>query len=251
MNKFNAGDKVIRTDRDYCMAEKGGIYEVASCTDGGGLELVGHPQGSGGLAKYSSGSFELVQVASTANTTNTTEEILMSKFNVGDIVKRTFSYPHGNVVRGGEYTVSDVRADGALQLDGDRVYQYDEAKFELVGSIGGLSDKEVFNAIVDGKPLQYKFVGKPEWYDLKYPEKLTLLDVQRGTYRVRPTEVHIDCTVPYPICKREVTRAFSVDFTNGRITEFFTVVLPDKGVFWNTKEEAEKFRDAVLASLKA
>ena len=175
----------------------------------------------------------------------------MHKFNVGDTVKRTSSNPHGIVELGEKYVVTRVRNDGSLQLEGDDEYIYDDAHFELVVSSRELTDKEVFNAIVEGKPLQYRFVGKPEWYDLKYPEKLTLLDVQRGTYRVRPTEVHIDCTVPYPICKREVTRAFSVDFTNGRITEFFTVVLPDKGVFWNTKEEAEKFRDAVLASLKA
>lgn len=174
----------------------------------------------------------------------------MYKFNVGVKVRRTGD-DCKDIVQGGIYTIEHFIGTGVITLvesSSTRGYALD--LFEVVEDTG-LTDKEVFNAIVDGKPLQYRFVGKPEWYDLKYPEKLTLLDVQRGTYRVRPTEVHIDCPVPYPICKREVTRAFSVDFTNGRITEFFTVVLPDKGVFWNTKEEAEKFRDAVLASLKA
>ena len=173
----------------------------------------------------------------------------MSKFNVGDTVVKNTIINSAYLKHGVEYTVSKVQAHKVTVVGVD--YEYDWDVFTVVRRCTELTDKEVFNAIVEGKPLQYRFVGKPEWYDLKYPEKLTLLDVQRGTYRVRPTEVHIDCTVPYPICKREVTRAFSVDFTNGRITEFFTVVLPDKGVFWNTKEEAEKFRDAVLASLKA
>lgn len=175
----------------------------------------------------------------------------MSKFNVGDTVRRTGG-ARNDIIHGGVYTVERYKTNYTIVLcESSSTRGYDVELFELVQEANSLTDKEVFNAIVDGKSLQYQFVGKPEWYDLKYPEKLTLLDVQRGTYRVRPTEVHIDCTVPYPICKREVTRAFSVDFTNGRITEFFTVVLPDKGVFWNTKEEAEKFRDAVLASLKA
>lgn len=173
----------------------------------------------------------------------------MSKFNVGDTVVLNAGIVSAYLEQGVEYTVSKVQAHKVTVVG--VYYEYDLDVFKRVCASGELTDKEVFDAIVDGKPLQYRLGGKPEWYDLKYPEKLTLLDVQRGTYRVRPTEVHIDCTVPYHICKREVTRAFSVDFTNGRITEFFTVVLPDKGVFWNTKEEAEKFRDAVLASLKA
>lgn len=179
----------------------------------------------------------------------------MLKFNVGDTVKRTSSYPHGIVELGGEYVVSSVRAVGALQLDGDVLHHYDEANFELVVTTGELTDKEVFNAIVDGKPLQYKFVGKPEWYDLKYPEKLTLLDVQRGIYRVRPTDVKLECTVPYPeysvgdVYSNKV-RKFSVDFGTGKIRDFGEAELPSGGVFWSSREQAEQFRDTVLASLQ-
>lgn len=178
----------------------------------------------------------------------------MSKFNVGDTVKRTSKWIHGNAVHGGEYTVSHVREDGALKLDGDTVYTYREDGFELI-QIAVLSDKEVFNAVVDGKPLQYRFVGKPEWYDLKYPEKLTLLDVQRGTYRVRPTDVKLDCTVPYPeysvgnVYSNSV-RKYSVNFATGKIIDFGEAELPSEGVFWSSREQAEQFRDAVLASLQ-
>ena len=179
----------------------------------------------------------------------------MYKFNVGDTVKRTSSYPHGIVELGGEYTVSNVRADGALKLRGDAVSTYDEAHFELIANVGELTDKEVFLAIVDGKPLQYRMSGSSNWYNLKYPEKLTLLDVQRGTYRVRPTDVKLECTVPYPeysvgraYCNS--VRKFSVDFATGRIRDSGEAELPSGGVFWSTKEQAEQFRDAVLASLQ-
>ena len=178
----------------------------------------------------------------------------MNKFNVGDTVKRTSSYPHGNVVRGEEYKVSYVRADGALQLDGDTEYHYDDKYFELVVTAGELTDKEVFNAIIDGEPLQYK-MGGTNWYNLKYPEKLTLLDVQRGTYRVRPTEVKLDCTVPYPeysvgtaLSSKKIK--YSVDFATGYINNYGEANLPSGGVFWSTREQAEQFRDTVLASLQ-
>lgn len=256
MGKFNAGDKVLRIDSDYCLAEKGGIYEVASCTDGGGLELVGHPRGSDGLAKYSAGSFKLVQAASPDNTTNNTKEILMSKFNVGDRVKRT-GVSIKDIIQGGIYTVEQLRSTHAILLcESTSTQGYSIDLFELViGVDTGLTDKEVFNAIVDGKPLQYSFVGKPEWYDLKYPEKLTLLDVQRGTYRVRPTDVKLECTVPYPeysvgrVYSNSV-RKYSVDFGTGKIRDFGEAELPQGGVFWSSREQAEQFRDTVLASLQ-
>lgn len=177
----------------------------------------------------------------------------MSKFNVGDTVKRTSKRIHGNVVHGEEYTVSHVQGV-SLKLDGDTVYTYRADGFELIKG-GGLSDKEVFNAVVDGKPLQYRFVGKPEWYDLKYPEKLSLLDVQRGTYRVRPTDVKLDCTVPYPEYSvgrlySNSVRKYSVDFATGKIRDFGEADLPQGGVFWSSREQAEQFRDTVLASLQ-
>ena len=179
----------------------------------------------------------------------------MSKFNIGDKVKRTSKGIHGVVVHGGEYTVSHVRADGALKLDGDTVYTYNEDGFELVVNVGELTDKEVFNAIVDGESLQYRLGGDSVWYNLKYPEKLTLLDVQRGTYRVRPTDVKLECTVPYPEYSvgrvhSNSVRKFSVDFATGRILDYGEAELPSGGVFWSSREQAEQFRDAVLASLQ-
>ena len=82
MSKFKVGDTVLRTDgRDYCMAKNGGIYEVASCTDAGGLELVGHPRGSGGLTMYSASSFELVQAATTESKYLTPQQTLENLLN--------------------------------------------------------------------------------------------------------------------------------------------------------------------------
>lgn len=179
----------------------------------------------------------------------------MSKFNVGDTVRRTANACY-DIVHGGIYTVERNKHDGVIVLcESSSTRGYDSDLFELIQGVGSLTDKEVFNAIVDGKPLQYRFVGKPEWFDLKYPEKLTLLDVQRGTYRVRPTDVKLDCTVPYPeysvgnVYSNKV-RKFSVDFGTGKIRDFGEAELPSGGVFWSSREQAEQFRDTVLASLQ-
>lgn len=179
----------------------------------------------------------------------------MSKFNVGDTVRRTSADCY-DIVHGGIYTVERIRDNSTIVLcESSSTRGYIADLFELIQEVGSLTDKEVFNAIVDGKPLQYSFVGKPEWYDLKYPEKLTLLDVQRGTYRVRPTDVKLECTVPYPeysignVYSNKV-RKFSVDFGTGKIRDFGEAELPQGGVFWSSREQAEQFRDTVLASLQ-
>lgn len=177
----------------------------------------------------------------------------MSKFNVGDSVVKNTIINSAYLKHGVEYTVSKVQAH-KVSVDGID-YEYDWDVFTVVRRSTELTDKEVFNAIVDGKSLQYRLGGGSNWYNLKYPEKLTLLDVQRGTYRVRPTEVKLDCTVPYPEYSvgREYcnsVRKFSVDFATGRIRDFGEAELPSGGVFWSTKEQAEQFRDAVLASLQ-
>lgn len=181
----------------------------------------------------------------------------MSKFNVGDKVRRVGVDSMG-AKYGFVYIVTHVDDTHIglrdLASKGTRT-PFSAHNFELVAPAGELTDKDVFNAIVEGKPLQYKMGGGSDWYNLKYPEKLTLLDVQRGTYRVRPMEVKLECTVPYPeysvgrVYSNSV-RKFSVDFATGRIRDFGESELPSGGVFWSSREQAEQFRDAVLASLQ-
>lgn len=180
----------------------------------------------------------------------------MYRFNGGVKVRHTGDNCN-DIVHGGIYTIEHFVGTRVITLvESTSTRGYDLDLFEVVEDGVGLTDKEVFNAIVDGKPLQYRFTGKPEWYDLKYPEKLTLLDVQRGTYRVRPTDIKLECTVPYPeysvgrVYSNKV-RKFSVDFTTGHIHGFSEAeLLPSGGVFWSSREQAEQFRDAVLASLQ-
>ena len=178
----------------------------------------------------------------------------MSKFNVGDTVKR-IGESVNDIVHGAIYTVEHITTHNVIVLcESSSTRGYDADLFELVQDDGGLSDKAVFNAIVDGKPLQYS-LGEGVWYNLKYPEKLTFLDVQRGTYRIRPTEVKLDCTVPYPeysIGTALSSKAikYSVDFATGYINNYGEADLPTGGVFWSSREQAMQFRDAVLASLQ-
>lgn len=177
----------------------------------------------------------------------------MSKFNVGDTVRIKSEIVSAYLKYGVEYTVETV-SDCTLIVVGV-AHSYGHSIFELVVPVGELTDKEVFNAIVDGKPLQYRLGGSSIWYGLKYPEKLTLLDVQQGTYRVRPTDVKLECAVPYPeyslgrVYSNKV-RKYSVDFGTGKIRDFGEAELPSGGVFWSSREQAEQFRDTVLASLQ-
>lgn len=179
----------------------------------------------------------------------------MSKFNVGDTIRRTGDSCY-DIVHGGIYTVERNRGSNVIVLcESSSTRGYDADLFELIQGVGSLTDKEVFNAIVDGKPLQYLFTGHTAWNDLKYPEKLTLLDIQRGTYRVRPTDVKLECTVPYPeysvgtvLSSKKIK--YSVDFATGYINNYGEADLPTGGVFWSSREQAEQFRDTVLASLQ-
>ena len=177
----------------------------------------------------------------------------MSKFNVGDTVVMNAGINSAFLKHDVEYIVSAARPH-KVSVSGV-AHEYNWDVFTVVHRCTELTDKEVFNAIVDGEPLQYRFIGKPEWYDLKYPEKLTLLDVQRGTYRVRPTDVKLECTVPYPeysvgTALSSKAIKYSVDFATGYINNYGEADLPTGGVFWSSREQAEQFRDTVLASLQ-
>lgn len=181
----------------------------------------------------------------------------MSKFNVGDKVRRIGMDSMG-AKYGFIYVVSYVDDTHIglrdLASKGTRT-PFTAHNFELVATDDVLDDREVFNAIVDGKPLQYSYNNGITWSDLKYPEKLTLLDVQRGTYRVRPTDVKLECTVPYPECSvgrvySNKVRKYSVDFGTGSVRDYGEADLPLGGVFWSSREQAEQFRDTVLASLQ-
>lgn len=177
----------------------------------------------------------------------------MSKFNVGDTVVLNAGINSAYLKHDVEYIVSAVRPHKIWVCGVD--HDYDLDVFKRVRASGELTDKEVFNAIVEGEPLQYRLGGSSIWYNLKYPEKLTLLDVQRGTYRVRPTDVKLECTVPYPeystgrVYSNKVLK-YSVDFATGYINNYGEADLPSGGVFWSSREQAEQFRDTVLASLQ-
>ena len=177
----------------------------------------------------------------------------MSKFNVGDTVVMSAGIISAYLKHDVEYIVSAAHPHKVSVSGVNHEYNWDV--FTVVRRCTELTDKEVFHAIVEGEPLQYRLGGSSIWYNLKYPEKLTLLDVQRGTYRVRPTDVKLECTVPYPeysignVYSNKV-RKFSVDFGTGKIRDFGEAELPSGGVFWGSREQAEQFRDTVLTSLQ-
>lgn len=63
MNKFKAGDKVVRVSETYGKAIKGGVYEVSGVSDNEwagscGINLKGH-EGVSGKFNYESSCFEL------------------------------------------------------------------------------------------------------------------------------------------------------------------------------------------------
>ena len=167
----------------------------------------------------------------------------MSKFKVGDKVRRVSKYSHGVVVFGGVYTVSGVRThDGALTLEEDTRHGwiYDDTKFELVV----LTPQEVFTAIFEGVPLEYRTFSGSNWHTLAYPENVNIASFKIAEYRKQVQTVTLNGTVPKPIdnCNVEDTDVvYTVHLSTMQTVQTRGRYIMDTGMYWSTYNDAEKF----------
>ena len=121
MNKFKAGDKVVRTGRPHLGVVKGGVYTVRSCN--GEYEYTMSLEECAG--KFDTGMFDLVEpeievpVPSPSN-----------KFKVGDMVVRT-GFSFGEVVEGLTYTVTAIEGYDEIYVDHSE-FTYISNLFDLV-----------------------------------------------------------------------------------------------------------------------
>ena len=181
----------------------------------------------------------------------------MSKFKVGDKVRRVSKYSHGVVVFGGVYTVSGVRThDGAITLEEDTRHGwiYDDTKFELVQDIPEqpvLTPQEVFTAILEGVPLEYRVITRStrtEWYTLTNPESIAIADVKHTEFRKQVQTVNLSGTVPKPVPydSIEITdTVYTVYFSTMEVAVVSGKYAQDGGLYWRTRAQAEQFRDAL------
>ena len=177
----------------------------------------------------------------------------MSKFKVGDTVRRISKYSHGVVVFGGVYTVSGVRThDGALTLEEDTRHGwiYDDTKFELVQDTPEqpvLTPQEVFTAILEGTPLEYRVTVRGvacRWYTLTNPERINLADVKYSEFRKQIQTVTLSGTVPKPLDNRNVEDTdvvYTVHLSTMQTVQTRGRYIMDTGMYWSTYNDAEKF----------
>ena len=178
----------------------------------------------------------------------------MSKFKVGDKVRRASKYSHGVVVFGGVYTVSGVReCDGALTLEEDTrlAWIYDDTKFELVQDIPEqpvLTPQEVFTAILEGTPLEYRTFRGSHWHTLSYPENVNIASFKLAEFRKQVQTVNLSGTVPKPVLYDaiEVTdMVYTVYSSNMHVDGVSGKYAQAGGLYWRTRAQAEQFRDAL------
>ena len=182
----------------------------------------------------------------------------MSKFKVGDTVRRT-SHSRCEALVGECYIVSDVNGT-SLDLEGHErtevsLYNYSVVYFELVQAASEqpavLTPREVFECILEGVPLEYriKSVTAKQWYDVNNPKNVDLEDIECAEYRKKPTTVLINgISVPAPASKKpDGDYIYCVNLADERVIALDARYAKSKH-YWSTKEEAQEVLDAIMTS---
>lgn len=179
----------------------------------------------------------------------------MSKFKVGDTVRRTGGIGY-QVMPDSIHVVSAVGASG-LDLEGiprerANLYNYDSGNFELVQAVTPeqpvLTPQEVFTAILEGVPLEYRTFSGSNWHILAYPENTSMSSFKVAEFRKKAQTVNLSGTVPKPVPYDliDVTdkvytlylSTMQVAVVNGRYAQIY-------GLYWRTQVEAEQARDVL------
>ena len=182
----------------------------------------------------------------------------MSKFKVGDIVRRTL-HSHGEALVGECYIVSAVNG-ASLDLEGhERVeanrYNYIVKYFELVQAASEqpavLTPLEVFQCILEGTPLEYsskKLSGERTWYTITNPKHVDLEDIECADFRKKAQTVQINgIDVPAPAKLPTGTAVYYPDIRRADIQKGY---LGTSGMrnYWATEADAQAVLDAILTS---
>lgn len=126
--------------------------------------------------------------------------------------------------------------------------------FELVQNTAEqpvLTPQEVFTAILEGVPLEYRVLGvrhNQHWFDVTNPKHIDLADVECSEFRKQVQTVTLSGTVPKPapfdsieVSDKVYTiylSTMTVAVVNGRYAL-------NGGFYWRTQAEAEQVRDTL------
>lgn len=179
----------------------------------------------------------------------------MSTLKSGDTV--VFQGYHGRLRNGGVYTVavkfgltcSLVGVNGSFpthEFSKVSTAQHKEPTEQPV-----LTPQEVFTAILQGIPLEYRVITRStrtEWYTLTNPESIAIADVKHTEFRKQVQTVNLSGTVPKPVPydSIEITdTVYTVYFSTMKVAVLIGKYAQAGGLYWRTRAQAEQFRDAL------
>ena len=128
---------------------------------------------------------------------------------------------------------------------------YNPNHFELVQDTPEqpvLTPQEVFTAILEGTPLEYRTFSGSNWHTLAYPENTSMSSFKVAEFRKQVQTVNLSGTVPKPAPydSIEITdTVYTVYFSTMNVAVVHGKYAQDGGLYWKTRAEAEQFRDAL------
>lgn len=180
----------------------------------------------------------------------------MRKFKVGDKIRRA-NTPLECLEQYSTLTVKTLSKEGSWlgvaeyrSPTGDKT-PFLTRKFELVQDTPEhpvLTPQEVFTAIFEGVPLEYRTHSGSKWHTLSYPENVNIASFKLAEYRKQVQTVNLSGTVPKPVPydSIEITdTVYTVYLSTNDVAVVNGKYALAGGLYWRTQVEAEQFRDAL------
>lgn len=183
----------------------------------------------------------------------------MSKFKVGDTVRRTEWVPVSlqtdcPVMQvGATFIVKDVYEDlGLLYFDETGTVGWSSLGFQKVEepTVERLAANVAAELLIEGaEPLQYYWRG--EWYDVEHPHSVTVGRISKVPFRIKPKTIEINgVTVLAPLkINTETAGYWYINMYSGVVCRSTGSIII--GAYtWATKEDAQAVLDAILLPFK-
>lgn len=177
----------------------------------------------------------------------------MSKFKVGDKVVRTVG-DFGFVRQGDVFSVTGLRSDGQMEINGDDKYCHNPRNFELhveeaIEDI--LTPVQAAESILNKDKLQVFDSDVNKWYGFHCELRdITLEDLKHIKLRYRPKTIVVNgVEVPAPMTNEEVVNCedrrtgFYIELAHKRV---YSKRIFGSQIVWATREDAQQVLDAML-----
>lgn len=177
----------------------------------------------------------------------------MSKFNAGDLVDYQ-GYFSTRLQNGSTYTVAVVFGQTCSLVGVTGRYpthlfsKVIKAQVQPSPEQPVLTPQEVFTAIFEGVPLEYRTFSGSNWHTLSYPENTSISSFKVAEFRKQVQTVNLSGTVPKPVPydSIEITdTVYTVYLSTNTVAVVHGKYALAGGLYWRTQEEAEQFRDAL------